>query len=74
MIFSKKETSYNLWNNAHFSQRNIKSLYYETQIISCLGPKIWNLAPESIKDSGKPKNLKVVHIGYVKYTCQLGSF
>ena len=51
-IFKKKEeTSCNLLNNAHFSQRNIKSEYRGTQIISCLRPEIWNLTPECIKDS-----------------------
>ena len=49
-IFEKSEISYNIWNNCNFFPRNIKSVYHVSETISYLGPKIWDLVPENIKD------------------------
>lgn len=38
-IFEKKKISYNLKNNAHFTKRNSKSAYHDSETIY-LGPKI----------------------------------
>ena len=38
-------------NQCSFTQRNIKSVYYGSETISYLGPKIWNLVPKCIKVS-----------------------
>ena len=52
MIYLKKnEISYKLKNNYHFISRNIKSVYPGSETVY-LEPKIWNLLPENIKDSG----------------------
>ena len=55
-ILEKQEMSYNLWSNAHFTQRHIKSVYHGSETKSHLGPKIWNPVPESMKDSENVNN------------------
>ena len=57
-IFEKNEISYDLRNNCHFTPRNFKSVYHGSETISYLGPKIWNLVPESIKDLENITSLK----------------
>ena len=34
-----------------FATRNVKYLHYRSDVVSYLGPKIWDLLPENIKDS-----------------------
>ena len=50
-IFKKRNVTYYFRNNSTFETRNIKSVYYSSETISLLGPKIWELLPSNIKDS-----------------------
>ena len=50
-IFKKRDAAYNFRNNSTFETRNTKSVYYGSERISFLGPKIWELLPSNIKDS-----------------------
>ena len=50
-IFQLKDSTYNLRKNTTFKTRNVKSVYYGTETISYLGPKIWELVPNEIKNS-----------------------
>ena len=50
-IFKKSNVTYNFRKNSAFETRNIKSVYYGSETISFIGPKIWELLPSSIKDS-----------------------
>ena len=57
--FSKKnKVSYEFTENAHFTPQNIKSVYDGSETISYLGPKIWNLVPDNIKDSQNVSNFE----------------
>ena len=47
---------YNLRTNSNFSSRQVHSVYYATESLSFLDPKIWELAPE---DKKQPKSLKI---------------
>ena len=47
-IFQLKNSTYNLRKN---TTRNVRSVYYGTETISYLGPKIWELVPNEIKNS-----------------------
>ena len=49
-IFIKRNVTYNFRKNSTFETRNIKSVYYGSEI-SFIGPKIWELLPSNIKDS-----------------------
>ena len=49
-IFKKRNVTYNFRKNSTFETRNIKSVYYGSEPISFIGPKILELLPSSIKD------------------------
>ena len=55
----------------------IKSAYHETESISYLGPKIWDILPEKLRTLKtwsilkrilKHGNLTIAHVGCVKFT------
>ena len=41
---------YNFRNNSTFKTKNIKPVYYGSETISFISPKIWNLWPSNNKD------------------------
>ena len=49
------EYTYNLRHVSEFSRSMFKSVYHETGGISYLGPKIWDIVPEKLKNISKPK-------------------
>ena len=50
-IFQSRTSSYNLRKKSSFYVRQVHSVYHGTELLSCLGPKIWELVPEDIKQS-----------------------
>ena len=46
----KAENSYNLRQVSEFSRPMVKSAYHGTESISCLGPKLWDILPEKLKN------------------------
>ena len=50
-IFKKRNVTYNFRKNSTFETRNIKSVYYGSETISFIGPKIWELLPSNIRQS-----------------------
>ena len=50
-IFKKRSVTYNFRKNSTFETRDIKSVYYGSEIASFLGPKIWERLPSNIKSS-----------------------
>ena len=52
-IFKKRNVTYSFRKNSTFEIRNIKSVYYGSETISFIGPKIWELLASKIKDSEK---------------------
>ena len=50
-IFQNRTLPYNLRTNLSFSVRQVHSVYHGTESLSFLGPKIWELVPEDIKQS-----------------------
>ena len=49
-IFTFKNVDYNLWNNASLKIGNLKTVYYGTESLTNLGPKIWNLLSNEYKE------------------------
>ena len=47
----RAENSYNLREVSEFSRPMVKSVYHGTESISYLGPKIWNILPEKLKNT-----------------------
>jgi len=46
----REENHYNLRQNSQFSRPFVRSVFYGTESISYLGPKIWDMLPESYKN------------------------
>ena len=42
---------YDLRNNNSFKRRRVNSVWHGTESVSYLGPKIWDLVPNEIKES-----------------------
>ena len=49
-IFSINKNPYTPRHNSQFSRRLLKTVYHESESISNLGPKIWDLVPNSLKE------------------------
>ena len=47
----KKNGNYNLWSGTHLMNRNIHIAHFGTDTNTNLGPKIWKLVPDEIKNS-----------------------
>ena len=50
-IFKKRNVTHNFRKNSTFETRNIKYVYYGSETISFIGPKIRELLPSKINDS-----------------------
>ena len=45
------QPEHNLRNKTHFATRPIRTVYYEDNYLSYLGPKLWDLIPSDLKDT-----------------------
>ena len=52
------ENSYNLRQVSEFSRPMVKSVHHRTESISYLGPKIWDILPEKLKNIGNLQHFK----------------
>ena len=50
-LFAPKMSSYDLRNNDSFKRRRVNSVWHGTESVSYLGPKIWDLEPNEVKES-----------------------
>ena len=48
-IFVAKISLYNLIRNNTLERQQVRSVYHGTELLSFLGPKIWNLVPLKLK-------------------------
>ena len=58
MFKSKAGNSYNLRQVSEFSRPMVKSVYHETGTISYVGPKIWDILPEKLKNIDNLEHFK----------------
>ena len=73
--FPPKMRPYDLRNNNSFKRRRANSVWHGTESVSCLGPKLWDLVPNEIKESVSfnafkfkiGESLRDVHVEYTKY-------
>ena len=75
-LFALKMSFYDLRKNNSFKRRRLNSVWHGTELESYVGPKVWDLVPNEIKESelsmvsnSKSKDgfLKDVHAEYAKY-------
>ena len=50
-IFFSKNEIYSFWSGTHLVNRNIHAVHFGTDTITNLGPKIWKLVPDKIKNA-----------------------
>ena len=50
-IFAPKMSPYDLRNNNSFKRRRVNFVWLGTELVSYLGPNIWDLVPNEIKES-----------------------
>ena len=48
-IFKLSSPTYNLGNKRDFVSNHMKTLYFGTESLSSLGPKLWDLLPQDLK-------------------------
>ena len=58
MFKLKAENSYNLRLVTEFSRPMVNSMYHGTESISYLGPKIWDIPPEKLKNIDNLEHFK----------------
>ena len=58
-VFEIKEPHYNLRSEAsHFKKENIKTTHHGIQPARHLGPKIWNIVPQNVRESNSLNKFK----------------
>ena len=67
--FVSKTSSYNLRRNDTFETRQVRSVYHGTELLSFLGPKIWDAVPVKLKQSGKLDSFKLEIKNWVPFEC-----
>ena len=58
-IFEIDNRNFNFRHDFLIKQCNIRSVYYGTETASFIGPKIWNILPNTCKDATSLKSFKV---------------
>ena len=51
---------YNLRNTNIFRRPRVNSVYYGTESLSFLGPKVWDILPEYLKEIGNLETFKTL--------------
>ena len=60
-VFEIKQPHYNLRSEAsHFKRENVKSTHYGIQSMRHLGPKIWKIVPQNIRESSSLNEFKIL--------------
>ena len=50
-LFAPKVSPYDLRNSNSLNRRRVNSVFHGSELLSYLGPKIWDLVPNEIKES-----------------------
>ena len=50
-FFFQENENHNLMSGKHLMNRNIHTAHFGTDTITTLGPKVWKLAPDKIKNT-----------------------
>ena len=58
-LFSFSNVNYNLRNGSQFHQTSVKSVWNGLETVSYLGPKIWKMVPEEIKQKPSLSAFKI---------------
>ena len=67
--FVPKTSSYNLYKNDTFERRQVYSVYYGTNSLLFLDPKIWDLVPVGLKQSESIDSFKLKNKNRIPFEC-----
>ena len=68
-IFAQTTQHYNFRQNRDFRIRSVKSVYYGSESISYLGPKIWEMVSAKIKETNSLNSLNIEIRKWVPQSC-----
>ena len=68
-VLQERSQPYNLRNNANFTTYNVHTVKYGIESIRHLGPRIWNLVPNEIKNSPDLKIFKKKIKSWIPSSC-----
>ena len=57
-LFEVRENNYNLRNHRYFLIPTVKTVNHGSESIKNLGPRIWNLVPDNLKQLGEIDSFK----------------
>ena len=69
-LFALKMSSYDLRNDYSFKRRRVNSVWHGTKLVSYLGPKIWDLVHNEIKESESLNGFKFKIKRWVPVGCR----
>ena len=64
-----KTSSYNLRRNDTFERLQVHSALHGTELLSFLGPKIWDLVPVELKQSESTDSFKLNINNWITFEC-----
>ena len=68
-MFQTKKVNYNLRKDKILISRNVKTVYYGTESISYLAPKIWEIIPNNIKNCENLNSFKSKIKSWIPHEC-----
>ena len=68
-LFEVHENNYNLRNHRYFLIPTVKTVYHGLESIKNLGPRIWNLVPDNLKQLGDIESFKTEIKNWIPAKC-----
>ena len=68
-LFEVRENNYNLRNHSYFLIPTVKTVYHGSESIKNLGPRIWNLVPDNLKQLGDIDSFKTEIKNWIPAKC-----
>ena len=73
-LLTSKISPYDICNNNSFKRRRVNSAWHDTESMSYLGPKKWDLVPDEIKESESLNSFKFKIKTWVPDGCPCRTF
>ena len=67
--FVSETSLFNLRTNDTFERRQVHSVYHGTELLSFLGPKIWDILPAELKQSESLDSFKIKRKKWIHFKC-----
>ena len=67
--FVSETSLFNLRTNDTFERRQAHSVYHGTELLSFLGPKMWDILPAELKQSESLDSFKIKRKKWIHFKC-----